>query len=134
MPGQARQYMLPLGTTPLPAGARVVVRVRAQLVFRPERLIIADPSGIVVHQIRVRAADLLVGDAPAEMFGSSATGLSLGAGAMRIGEELEIEVSHPLGGTLAGAMLGSVLELPAEPLIEEAGKALAWLEDREASE
>ncbi len=103
-PQEVRKMVLGLTAKNLQPGQQVVVMAYPQMLFRPEKLVVAQPDA-VVHGLRIGNRQQLVGDVSGAAFGPGALG-SLSCDTARGGQEIALTVSLPNGGDFSASLFG----------------------------
>ena len=88
------------GTTDLADGASEDVTVRPQILFRPERIIIASAASWVLSDIKIGNKSQLVsnGNLPGAMFSADATGVELMLDTCNISQDFILSITNISGG------------------------------------
>lgn len=144
-PMQVRRYTLAFPKTTLAPGVKTRLTVRPQMPFRPERLVIPDEySDAEIHEIMVGNRQQLVSSntLPASLFGPTQIGVNMQFDTANVAQDITIVVSRPKGGDFMAVFMGAgagdggdfigtpVSDLEAEPLVQEAEKAIKEEDER----
>lgn len=115
-PRSAREYVIGLGSTAIPAGASANIGVQPQVLFRPERIVI--PSTIaadfLITDIKVGKNSQLVapGAIPAIVFAENAFGVRLKMDTSQIAQFVTLSITNQNAAArnFQGAIIGPAVE------------------------